>query len=53
MMIFVISFFSISPLHIWRRLPYVIKDDSGGGLKRTLKQLNQPGTNPGQMEKLS
>ena len=23
----------ISPLHVWRRLPYIIKDDSGEGLR--------------------
>ena len=27
-MFFVMSFFSISPLHVMRRLPYIIKDDS-------------------------
>ena len=30
MTVFIISFFFISPLHVWRRcLPYIIKDDSG------------------------
>ena len=29
MTIFIISFFFISPLHVWRCLPYIIKDDSG------------------------
>ena len=43
MMIFIISFFSVSPLHVCRRLPYIIKDDSGEGRV----------TNPGSMEKLS
>ena len=28
-MLFIISFFSISPLQVKRRLPYMIKDDSG------------------------
>ena len=34
---FIISFFSFSPLHVRRRLPYVIKDDTS----ESLKQLNQ------------
>ena len=54
MMIFIISFFFISPLHVWWRFPCIIKDDSGEGLtQRTLKQLNKRATNSGRMEKLS
>ena len=34
-MIFIISFFSISRLRVWRRLPYIIKDDSGEGLNQS------------------
>ena len=32
MMLFIISFVSISPLHIRRRLPYIIEDDRSEGL---------------------
>ena len=45
---FIISFFSFSPLHVRRRLPYVIKDDTS----ESLKQLNQWAINLGPMEKL-
>ena len=45
---FIISFFSFSPLHVRRRLPYVIKDDTS----KSLKQLNQWAINLGPMEKL-
>ena len=33
-MIFIVSFFYISPLHVCRRLPYIRKDDSDEGLRR-------------------
>ena len=42
-------FFSISPLHVRRCLPYIIKDDSS----ESFKQLNQWAINPGPIEKLS
>ena len=32
MMLLIISFYSISPMHIRRRLLYIIKDDSSEGL---------------------
>ena len=44
MMFFIISFFSFSPLHVRRHLPYIIN--------KVLKQLNQWAINPGSMEKL-
>ena len=33
MVIFIISFFFTSSLHIWQRLPYIIENDSGEGLR--------------------
>ena len=48
-MFFIISFFSFSPIHLKRHLPYIIKDDTS----ESLKQLNQWAINPGPMEKLS
>ena len=35
-MLLIISFFSISPMHVRRRLPYIIKDDSSEGLQNSL-----------------
>ena len=32
----IISFFSISPMHVRQRLPYIIKDDSSEGLSNSL-----------------
>ena len=29
MIILIISFYSTTPLRVWRRLPYIIKDESG------------------------
>ena len=34
-MFFIISFFSISPLHVRRRLSYILKDDSSKADFRT------------------
>ena len=31
MMFFTISFFFISYLHVWQRLPHIVKDGSGEG----------------------
>ena len=47
-MFLIISFFSISLLHVRRRLPYIINDDS----EVTSEQLSQWDTNPGSAEKL-
>ena len=35
-MLLIISFFSISPMHVRWRLPYIIKDDSSEGLENSL-----------------
>ena len=32
MMLLIISFFSVSQMHVRRRLPYIVKDDSSEGL---------------------
>ena len=38
MMFFIILFFSISPLHVSRRLPYILKDDSSENFKTTTNE---------------
>ena len=43
MMIFIISFFSISPVRVWRRLLYIIKDDSSERLKGLYSSLTNEG----------
>ena len=35
MMFFIISFFSVSALHLRSRLPYIIKDDGSKDFKTT------------------
>ena len=35
-MLLIISFFSIYPMHVRRRLLYIIKDDSSKGLQNSL-----------------
>ena len=49
MMFFISSFFSFSPLHVRRHLPYMIKKKKK---KTVMKRLNQRAINPGPMEKL-
>ena len=36
MILFIISFFSTSPLHVKRRLPYIIKGNSSEGFQNHL-----------------
>ena len=42
-MIFIMSFFSTSPVHVWRRLPYIKKDESSERLKGLYSSLTNEG----------
>ena len=43
MMIFTISIFSITPLQVWRRLSYIIMDDSGEELRGLSNSFTKEG----------